>query len=108
MTAEELKDRFKVGSIPLQTDFSNLIDVAEHGRKAVGKSAGQTGPAEGFTLSETGRLELKLNAGGGIKVDKDGIGLKPEQTFPKGMVMMFAGTETEMPAGWALCDGQEG
>ncbi|MGF6190438.1 hypothetical protein [Serratia sp. 2723] len=168
-TAEELKDRFKAGSIPLQTDFANLIDMAEHGRKAVGRSAGQTGPAEGFTLSETGRLELKLNADGGIKVDANGIGVKagkgikvdnsgvslplgwglrfgdgldvkakekggvgvgsdgvwviagnglqvnesgvgiiPEQTFQKGMVMMFAGTEAEMPKGWALCDGKDG
>lgn len=35
-SAEALKERFKAGSIPLQTDFADLIDVANVGRLAVG------------------------------------------------------------------------
>lgn len=207
--ADALKARFKAGSIPLQTDFADLIDLANMGRQAVGGAEGQTGPANGFTLSSMGRLELKPNAAKGISVDKDGIAVKaegnkglqvtnngvsvkpgngiavnssgvniklakgantnggeghgtdgatsgnggglnltanglsidagdgiqidskgvsiklaansglsadetnglkivPEQMFQKNMVMMFAGTEAEMPKGWALCDGNGG
>lgn len=189
--ADALKARFKAGSIPLQTDFADLIDLANMGRQAVGGAEGQSGPANGFTLSSEGRLELKPNEAKGISVDQEGItvkvntnnglkmtsagiaindglgiefsstgqlnlkvkkdggfsggpggacvipgngiqidgkgvsiklaansglsadetnGLKivPEQMFQKGMVMMFAGTEAEMPKGWALCDGNGG
>ncbi|EJX4511290.1 hypothetical protein ACGGX0_003514 [Salmonella enterica] len=34
--ADALKARFKAGSIPLQTDFADLIDLANIGRQAVG------------------------------------------------------------------------
>ncbi|MGL4353721.1 MAG: hypothetical protein ACRCTP_07320 [Aeromonas popoffii] len=120
--ADALKSRFKAGSIPLQTDFADLIDLANIGRQAVGGAEGQTGPANGFTLSSEGLLELKPNAAKGISVDQDGVAIKvgsglqidsekgvsliPEQTFQKGMVMMFSGTG--IPSGWALCDGNNG
>lgn len=74
--AGALKDRFKAGSIPLQTDFADLIDLANMGRQAVGGAEGQTGPADGFTLSSIGRLELKPNTDKGISVDKDGVAVK--------------------------------
>ncbi|BEO21343.1 hypothetical protein SMQC19_46900 (plasmid) [Serratia marcescens] len=74
--ADALKDRFKAGSIPLQTDFADVIDLANMGRQAVGGTEGQTGPANGFTLSSEGRLELKPNAAKGIGVDEDGIAVK--------------------------------
>ncbi|KLR24033.1 hypothetical protein ABR28_10205 [Enterobacter hormaechei subsp. hoffmannii] len=74
--AGALKDRFKAGSIPLQTDFADLIDLANMGRQAVGGAEGQTGPADGFTLSSMGRLELKPNTDKGISVDKDGVAVK--------------------------------
>lgn len=74
--AGALKDRFKAGSIPLQTDFADLIDLANMGRQAVGGAEGQTGPANGFTLSSMGRLELKPNTHKGISVDKDGVAVK--------------------------------
>lgn len=74
--AGALKDRFKAGSIPLQTDFADLIDLANMGRQAVGGAEGQTGPADGFTLSSQGRLELKPNTEKGINVDKDGVAVK--------------------------------
>jgi len=71
--ADVLKARFKAGSIPLQTDFADLIDLANVGRRAVGGAEGQTGPANGFTLSSAGRLELKPNEKKAVSVDKDGI-----------------------------------
>ncbi|MBJ2114408.1 tail fiber protein [Serratia ureilytica] len=74
--ADELKVRFKSGSIPLQTDFADLIDLANVGCQAVGGAKGQTGPANGFILSSMGRLELKLKEDKGINVDKDGVGIK--------------------------------
>ncbi|CAI2475379.1 phage tail protein [Serratia plymuthica] len=74
--ADALKARFKAGSIPLQTDFADLIDLANIGRQAVGGAEGQTGPANGLTLSSTGRLELKPNTAKGINVDKDGVSVK--------------------------------
>lgn len=74
--ADALKARFKAGSIPLETDFANLIDLANMGRQAVGGAEGQTGPAKGFTLSPMGRLELKPNAAKGVSVDQDGVAIK--------------------------------
>lgn len=72
--ADALKERFKAGSIPLQTDFADLIDLANIGRQAVGGADGQTGPANGFTVSSAGLLQLKPSAG--ITVDDSGVGLK--------------------------------
>lgn len=74
--ADALKARFKAGSIPLQTDFADLIDLANMGRLAVGGAEGQPGAANGFTLSSTGRLELKPDVSGGIIVGSNGIGIK--------------------------------
>ena len=75
-----LKERFKAGSIPLQTDFADLIDLANMGRQVVGGAEGQTGPADGFTLSSMGRLELKPNTDKGINVYKDGVAVKVNTT----------------------------
>lgn len=74
--ATMLKERFKAGSIPLQTDFADLIDLANVGRQAIGGTEGQTGPANGFILSSTGRLELKPNTTKGVMVDQDGVAIK--------------------------------
>ncbi len=74
--ADALKARFKAGGIPLQTDFADLIDLANMGRQAVGGAEGQSGPANGFTLSSEGRLELKPNAAKGISVEQDGVAIK--------------------------------
>ena len=152
--ADALKDRFKAGSIPLQTDFADLIDIANIGRQAVGGAEGQAGPANGFNLSSTGSLELKPKVDNGISVDKDGVAVKvntakglkvdkdgvylplgwgpmhtdsglsvyvghglqcdqengvslaPGHSFERGMILMFSGTN--IPPGWALCDGNSG
>lgn len=61
-TADALKERFKAGSIPLQSDFADLIDMANTGAKAAGKAAGQTGPGKGMRLSSSGQLEPDIGA----------------------------------------------
>ncbi|MDB6367725.1 hypothetical protein CKY10_05125 [Photorhabdus sp. HUG-39] len=60
LSADDLKKRFKAGSIPLQTDYEHLIDIADIGRKAVGKVPKQTGPGTGLKLDDNGTLNLKM------------------------------------------------
>ncbi|MBC8954026.1 tail fiber protein [Xenorhabdus sp. PB62.4] len=57
---DKLKDKFKEGSIPLQTDFNQLIDIADVGRKACGQAPQQSGPGEGLKLDDSGTLSLKM------------------------------------------------
>ncbi|MCC8458336.1 phage tail protein [Photorhabdus aegyptia] len=63
LSAEDLKKRFKAGSIPLQTDYEQLIDIADIGRKAVGKAPQQNGlgPETGLKLDSDGTLSLKMD-----------------------------------------------
>ncbi|AHG22617.1 hypothetical protein Z042_02580 [Chania multitudinisentens RB-25] len=92
---DSLKERFKEGSIPLQTDFEKLIDIADVGRKAVGLAPWQEGkPGVGLQLGSGERLSVKLNTNsgltvtdagvsvalktnGGVLVDANGISVKP-------------------------------
>jgi len=87
--ADALKARFKAGSIPLQTDFADLIDLANMGRQAVGGAEGQSGPANGFILSSEGRLELKPNEAKGISIEQEGITVKVNTN--NGLKMTSAG-----------------
>ncbi|MBD2811141.1 tail fiber protein [Xenorhabdus sp. Vera] len=59
---DKLKDKFKDGSIPLQTDFNQLIDIADVGRKACGQSPQQNGPGTGLKLGDDGTLNLKIGS----------------------------------------------
>lgn len=123
----DLKNKFAAGSIPLDTDFSELIDIAECGRRAVGQSADQSDNSVGAGLAlatdgaSVGKLSVLPKANAGITVDTSGVGIKagsgvtvdangvsvnPSVIFPKGMIMMFSGAE--IPPGWALCDGRNG
>ncbi len=83
---DTLKSKFKAKSVPLETDFATLIDIADCGRKAVGASPGQAGPGVGLTLDPAGKLavqepglglsfdknnSLQVETGNGIAVDKD-------------------------------------
>lgn len=75
---QELKNRFKARSIPLETDFAAIIDVADCGRKAVGLSPDVTIPATntGLTLdSTTGQLKVQPEPDKGISVTNRGIGV---------------------------------
>ena len=61
-SAEDLKARFKAGSVPTEADFNDLIELANAGAEATGQAPGQTGPGAGLRLSETGQLELNLDS----------------------------------------------
>ncbi len=75
-TTSELKERFKARSIPLETDFADLIDMAECGQRAVGHAYGQTlDPTSGLVLNEQEQLKVLVNPNGGIIVDEAGIGI---------------------------------
>ncbi|WP_387465122.1 tail fiber protein [Photorhabdus sp. RM323S] len=117
----DLKNRFKEGSIPLQTDFADLIDIADIGRRAVGQAPDQTNdPNSALELNDNGRLVVKINANSGLTADSDGVkvranngitvdshgvGLDPNKVLPRGMIVMFSGSS--VPTGWALCDGSQ-
>ena len=71
-TTDALKERFKAGSIPLQSDFADLIDMADAGASAVGLAAGQPGPTGlGMRLSPDGRLELNVSGSFNFNSDTD-------------------------------------
>ncbi|PHM66687.1 hypothetical protein Xsto_01016 [Xenorhabdus stockiae] len=130
---EELQNKFKEQSIPLQVDFWNLINIADIGRKACGQSPDQSensqGPGTGLKLDDEGRLNLKIaepssskdkkfapvilkddvlsvGLGNGITVDSNGISVDLNEVLPQGMIMMFSGKV--IPEGWVLCDGNNG
>lgn len=76
-SADDLKIRFKEGSIPLQTDYADLIDIADIGRRAVGKAPDQTNNLNSaLKLDDAGALSVKFNANGGLTSDKDGLSVK--------------------------------
>ncbi|KMW71366.1 hypothetical protein TI10_21070 [Photorhabdus luminescens subsp. luminescens] len=56
----DLKNRFKEGSIPLQTDYADLINIADIGRRACGQAPQQNGPGKGLELADDGTLNLKM------------------------------------------------
>lgn len=55
-TAEDLKKKFQAGSVPLASDFSDLIDIAESARRAVGAAPDQTAAGKGLKYKD-GLLE---------------------------------------------------
>ncbi|WP_124321836.1 hypothetical protein [Pseudomonas chlororaphis] len=66
-TTASLKEKFSAQKIPLQTDFANLIDVADCERKAVGLSPAQPGGA-GAGLLLDAEERLAVLPGNGISV----------------------------------------
>ncbi|WP_118985789.1 tail fiber protein [Photorhabdus sp. CRCIA-P01] len=76
-SADDLKRRFKEGSIPLQTDYADLINIADIGRRAVGKAPGQTdNPNSALVLNNGSGLAVKVNSSGGLQADKNGVSVK--------------------------------
>ncbi|MEZ0603997.1 hypothetical protein ACAX43_17835 [Paraburkholderia sp. IW21] len=82
VTTADLKSQFAAGSIPLSTDFSNLIDIAECGRRAVGQSADQTDNTVGAGLAlaadtdTANKGKLSVKAANGIGSDGTGVYVK--------------------------------
>src|ERR1700757_3203374 len=102
-TVADIKDRFSAGSIPLDTDFADLIGMADCGRKAIGQSPDQTDNSTGAGLQLAGDGKLSVKGGSGITIDGNGVSVNTSVFLTKGMIMMFSGATT--PTGWALCDG---
>ncbi|WP_387692476.1 tail fiber protein [Photorhabdus sp. RM71S] len=76
-SADNLKKRFKEGSIPLQTDYADLINIADMGRRAVGKAPDQTdNPNSALVLNNNSGLAVKVNSSGGLQANKDGLSVK--------------------------------
>ncbi|MER2473770.1 tail fiber protein [Photorhabdus laumondii] len=76
-SADDLKRRFKEGNIPLQTDYADLINIADIGRRAVSKAPGQTdNPNSALKLDNDGALAVKLSDNGGLKADENGLSVK--------------------------------
>jgi microcystin-dependent protein len=82
VTTSALKSQFAAGSIPLSTDFGNLIDIAECGRRAIGQSADQTDNSIGVGLAlatdddAANKGKLSVKAGDGINVNANGVSVK--------------------------------
>lgn len=69
---DALKARFKAGSIPLQSDFADLIDLANAGAVAAGQAAGQINNAGiGMKYGTTGKLELNVLGSYNFGTDND-------------------------------------
>ncbi|REF28298.1 microcystin-dependent protein [Xenorhabdus cabanillasii] len=134
---DKLKDKFKDGSIPLQTDFNQLIDIADIGRRATGQAPGQSGePGNGLSLTDDGTLQTVVNSTGGLHFDKKALAIKPYYgiNVDNNGVSVKAGDGIKVdnngvsidsnkilpngmivmfsgnsaPAGWAFCDGNNG
>lgn len=104
-TVDDLKAKFSERTIPLESDFVNLINMADHGRRAVGLSPEQTpNAASGLVLD--GEDRLTVLPGTGIMVSPTGVSIENSQLLVAGMIMMFSGMDA--PVGWAFCDGTNG
>ncbi|AMS13803.1 hypothetical protein A3218_05650 [Pseudomonas chlororaphis] len=78
-SVEKLKDVFGIQQVPLASNFSDLIDVADVGRKAVGLSPAQDGiPGLGLQLDASQKLAVQPKAAGGVQVDSAGVGIIPD------------------------------
>jgi hypothetical protein len=76
---ERLKDFFGVQKVPLASNFSDLIDVADVGRKAAGLSPDQPlGQGQGLYLDENLKLAVLSQPDGAININATGIGITTE------------------------------
>jgi hypothetical protein len=57
-------------------------------------------------LVTTNGLEVK--AGKGITVDQNGVNFNFSDAMPAGTILMWSGVGSNIPPGWALCDGNNG
>lgn len=78
VTTDDLKARFKTRSIPLESDFANLIEVAEYGRRAVGKNPEQMNQSKytGLELNNNGQLLIKCDEAAGVTTTVNGVSVK--------------------------------
>ncbi|TMU74662.1 tail fiber protein [Pseudomonas fluorescens] len=81
-TVEQLKNVFGVEQVPLASNFSDLVDVADVGRKAAGLSPEQDGtPGLGLQLDAAQKLAVRLKTGGGMAVSDVGINVTADTSM---------------------------
>ncbi len=101
-----IRAKFSRQRIPLEQDFADLINIADVGRRAVGRSPDQVsaGPGDGLQLLEDGKLAV-----GFVETDleiRDGkLGIRHK--WPVGTIIMYSGLEKDVPKGWVICDGRD-
>ena len=78
-TANDLKNTFIAGAIPLEANFADLIDLAEAGRKGVGFDNGSDASGPGLALA-SGVLKVQAQTDKGIDVTAAGIAVIPDNT----------------------------
>ncbi|MCP1489814.1 hypothetical protein J3D48_006224 [Pseudomonas fluorescens] len=75
-SVEHLKDVFGGQQVPLASNFSDLIDVADAGSKAAGLSPAQDGlPGIGLQLDASQKLTVRPKSNAGVCVDSTGVGV---------------------------------
>lgn len=95
-TAEQIKSQFTTGSVPTETDFNDLIELANGFRSALGlDDAKERAPLPGLTINnDSGQLEL--NVGDGLEFDgarkKVQVKIKPNSGVSRnegGLALMY-------------------
>ncbi|MBP4001577.1 tail fiber protein [Pseudomonas koreensis] len=123
-TVEHLKNAFGVEQVPLASNFSDLIDVADVGRKAAGLSPEQDGtPGLGLQLDAAQKLAVRLKTAGGIAVSDLGINVTADTSMglavrpagvgvtlepSKGLSVSTAGVAIKLEANKGLAVGVNG
>lgn len=121
---EHLKNVFGVEQVPMASNFSDLVDVADIGRKAAGLSPEQDGtPGLGLQLDATQKLAVRLKTDGGIAVSDVGINVTADTRMGlavrpagvgvtlepnKGLSVSTAGVAIKLEANKGLAVGTNG
>ncbi|MDI2146139.1 hypothetical protein KBJ94_29260 [Pseudomonas sp. ITA] len=78
-STEKLKDVFGPQQVPLASNFSDFIDIADVGRKAAGLSPDQPqGQGLGLQLDQNLKLAVLAQTAGGLNVNAAGVGITVE------------------------------
>ncbi len=104
-----IKGRFGAQCIPRARDFSDLIDIADYGRKAVGQSPDQKkkGPGPGLKINNEGRLKVNLAEGSYLTYNTAGqLGVDTANLF-KGMLTMYTGKKRDISRPWSVSEGPD-
>ena len=79
-TADDLKDTFIEGYVPMEEDYAALIDLAEAGRKALGYNETSHAPGPGLIITAD-VLAVNPYVDGGLEVSSPGVGVKQSDTI---------------------------
>lgn len=114
VNGETLKPRRRIGSVAFAYHASSV-----QGSQNIFPDSGNVGIGTitpNASLEINGQIKLTGGSPGKGKVlasDEDGLASwQPIETvvssIPKGIIVMWSGSIEDIPAGWALCDGQNG